>query len=627
MRPRSNLTDVSVWFWPILTAVVGVARGAAGRVTPRFELVPTGACMTTVVTLVALVSPRGALLSLPFALLSIADTIRIRVGPAGFEGSDLALTLLRLSSLAAVLWLAGAVRSHVSRPTRENETVVSGGADSDIGDRRRAEEALRESEAFLRFSQKVGQVGSWDWDPRTDRVVWSDEMCRIHGIDPEAFSGTLEGALAFLVRGEPDRRREVRAKLLAVAGTRTRDYEIQRADGCTRMLWTQFLVSHDDRGRPIRVVGITQDVTDRLETDEAFRRQTQILERVFANLDEGVVVTDPDGRLALWNDVIDSTFGRLRPGVTRSEWAARFAARRMDGTPFAGDELPLTRALGGETLRDEPARVTTASGATERVFSASAAPVKNEDGASLGAVSIFHDITEERRARAALERSREQLRRLAARSRDVREQERTAVAREIHDELGQALTSLRMDLGWLHAETSADRLDVADRLRAMTALVDATVHTVRRIASSLRPAMLDDLGLVAAMEWQVREFEQRSGLRCETVFPTTDVPIAPDRATAVFRIFQEALTNVARHADATQVRVRLAVNDGGVALEVSDGGKGISDDALLRVDALGLIGMRERAETLGGVWRIRGAPGAGTTVTLTLPPPHAGAPA
>ena len=215
--------------------------------------------------------------------------------------------------------------------------------------------------------------------------------------------------------------------------------------------------------------------------------------------------------------------------------------------------------------------------------------------------------------------AREQLRDLTAYLQTAREEERTHIAREIHDELGQTLTALKFDLSWLTKRLPEDRADLENKAQVMSGLIDETIHTVRRVATELRPGLLDDLGLAAAIEWQAQEFAARTDIGCE--LQLDDESISPDRdlTTAVFRIFQETLTNIARHAEATQVRVTLADRPDALVLTVQDNGKGITEDQVSDSKSLGLIGMRERARAWGGDITFEGIPDRGTTVTVRVP--------
>lgn len=232
------------------------------------------------------------------------------------------------------------------------------------------------------------------------------------------------------------------------------------------------------------------------------------------------------------------------------------------------------------------------------------------------------EITERSRAEEELKSSREQLRALAARLESTREEEGKRIAREVHDNLGQALTVLNMNLFELESQISelADetRRDwLLNRIRSMSNLIDKTVHEVRQIATELRPRMLDDLGLEAAIEWQARDFQERTGIQCE--FIAENLNLDQERSTAMFRIFQEIMTNVARHAKATRVGIRLKEDTHKITLEVEDNGSGIAEKEIYNPRSLGLLGMRERALLFGGETNIAGRRGKGTTVTVCIP--------
>jgi signal transduction histidine kinase len=222
-------------------------------------------------------------------------------------------------------------------------------------------------------------------------------------------------------------------------------------------------------------------------------------------------------------------------------------------------------------------------------------------------------------ANTELHNSREQLRALSAHLQSAREQERTRIAREIHDELAQSLTGLKMDVSWLRKNLGEKQELLHKRIEAMSQLVDATVQTTRRIATELRPGILDDLGLPAAIEWQLQEFETRAGIRCKFVRKREELNLHRDCSTAVFRILQEALTNVARHAGATQVEVILDTTPGDLILEVRDNGRGIKHEDTAKAKSFGLIGIQERVHLLAGAVQIRGAPGQGTVVIVRIP--------
>ena len=231
---------------------------------------------------------------------------------------------------------------------------------------------------------------------------------------------------------------------------------------------------------------------------------------------------------------------------------------------------------------------------------------------------MLHDITERKQTEAQLNPSLDQLRALAARLRSVREEERTKVARQIHDELGQALTAIKIELISLLFEWPSERKP-SQRIASITGLVDQTIQSVRKISTELRPGILDALGLVAAVEWAAEDFETRTGIRCRVDLPKESLQISPERATAIFRIFQETLTNITRHADATEVQVRLAGENHSLSLEVHDNGVGVTEEQLAAGESLGILGMRERALLLRGQFLMGGAPDQGTRVKVSVP--------
>ena len=232
---------------------------------------------------------------------------------------------------------------------------------------------------------------------------------------------------------------------------------------------------------------------------------------------------------------------------------------------------------------------------------------------------LRREVSERMAAEERLRRSEEQLRMLAGHLLSVREEERAHMAREIHDELGQVLTALKMDVSWIAKGLTDDQREIKEKTQSMGRLIDATVKTVRRIAVGLRPEVLDDMGLVAAIGWQTRDFQKRTGIRCKVDLPENVGKFRHEVATAVFRIYQEILTNVVRHSKATRVEVSLAQVQDNLLLEVRDNGVGMPAAEPGGKRSLGLLGMQERALLFGGSVAFDSQPGKGTYVTLTIP--------
>lgn len=234
-------------------------------------------------------------------------------------------------------------------------------------------------------------------------------------------------------------------------------------------------------------------------------------------------------------------------------------------------------------------------------------------------VVTFEDITEQKKAQEELEHSRQALRNLSAHLQSVREKESTRIARKIHDELGQSLTALQMDISWLASRLPANNESIRKKTQSMSDLVDSTIESVHMITTELRPSLLDDLGLPAAIEWQASDFQKRSGIRCRAHIHCGAVFIDKELSTTIFRIFQETITNIVRHAKATQCKVSLTENETELCLEVTDNGVGITQWQIDDPRSFGIIGIRERAHLWGGTVHIRNAKPSGTTVRVIIP--------
>jgi len=357
----------------------------------------------------------------------------------------------------------------------------------DVTHRKQADEALRTRERQLLLAQQIARMGSWEWDLRTGTVTWSDELCRIFGIEPSAVRPGYEGFLELVHVDDRSHVRDIIDRAAADGQPFLFDFRACRPDGAVRILHCRGEVTCDAAGHPVRMFGTDQDVTE------------------------------------------------LR-------------------------------------LADEQLRL-----------------------------------------------SQQKLRNLTAYHLEVREEERARIARGIHDVLGQTLTALKLDVSSLR-EMVARREPSADgRLQEIAGLLDTAIKDVRRLASELRPVVLDQLGLPAAVEWLAGDFQRRTGIDCRVRSHLPDTTLPADVSTGLFRILQEALTNVARHSGASRVEVTLQQASRIVYLEVTDNGKGLPEAAHAGQGSLGILGMRERALLLGGFIELKGETGKGTKLTAWVP--------
>ena len=384
----------------------------------------------------------------------------------------------------------------------------------------------------------------------------------------------------------------------------------------------------DDSAAPIRdsagnITGVVltfRDVGERQRAQQALQESEERFRILVEGVqDYAIFMLDPAGRVTSWNAGAERLLG-YRSEQIQGAPLSRFCTPQDVRRGRPAQDLQSARQDG--RAEDEGWRVRKDGSRFQANVIITA--LRDDQGRLLGFAQVTRDITGLKQAEKELTDSREQLRALAAYLQSVREEERTRIAREVHDELGQALTGLKMDLAWMEkklAETT--QLPSLRTVRQMThrmpEVVDEIISTVRKIATELRPGVLDDLGLEAAIDWQIQDFQKRTRIKCEFVSDLKDTPLSKDRATAAFRIFQETLTNIVRHAGATQVNIRLGASHGKLLLEVQDNGKGVTARDLSGAKSLGLLGMRERAMMLDGEVTIVGRRGKGTTVRLRIP--------
>lgn len=485
----------------------------------------------------------------------------------------------------------------------------------DVTERHRAEAALRESETRLRTIietepdcvKVVDRNGRLlDMNPAGLALIEADDIAQVRGV-------AVEQIVA------PEHRAAYRGLHTRVfeGGTGTLEFEVIGMRGTRRWLSTHAVPLLGPNRTIAALLGITRDITQTKAAEQALRDSEERLQLVTLATNDAVWDWDLVTNALWWGRGIEALFWysreELEPGI--ESWHSRLhpddSERVISGVHAA--------ISGGSASWSGEYRFRRRDGSYADVYDRGYVirdPVSN---APIRMVGSMMDVTERKRSQEQLHASRAALRLLAARHQDVREHERTRIAREIHDSLGQALTALKLQLAAAR-ETAADTApELGERLNETAQMVDDLVKGVRRIATELRPPILDQLGLAPALEWMAQDFSRRTGIGCETTIHPTDQAITDALATALFRIVQEALTNVSRHAGAARVEITLGVKTECVTLEICDDGIGITEAAASGPGSIGILGMRERAAALGGVLEVAPRSAGGTRVSAWFP--------
>jgi len=479
-------------------------------------------------------------------------------------------------------------------------------------ERKQGEEALRGSEERYRLLFEHNPFPMWVYDSETLRFLDVNEAA------VQQYGHPRSELLRMTIK-EIRPPEEVPALLDAVRSrgrwlNKSEVWKHRKKDGTVFDAEVTKYVTHFE-GRPA-VITLAADVTERRRAEERLRHSERQLAEAQRLAHIGNWEWDIPTNTVVWSDELYRIFG-LEP----HEFGATYEAFLERLHPDDRQEVMgiIETALERPRPFTHYHRVILPDGSVRILHNRGEVSV-GEDGRPVRMFGTEQDVTERRQAEEQLERSNEQLRSLSVRLQAVREEESIRIAREIHDELGGALTGLKMDLSWIGKRLSGEGwMAVQQKLQSALELIDETVVKVRNIATELRPSVLDDLGLAAAVEWQAREFEKRTEIRCEIVSLQEDITLSQEKSTAVFRIFQEILTNVARHAHASRVEVRMREQGGDLILKVSDNGRGIVEGKVTGAASLGLLGMRERAMIFGGQVEVLGAEGRGTTVTVCIP--------
>jgi PAS domain S-box-containing protein len=491
-----------------------------------------------------------------------------------------------------------------------------------------AEKKLQESEE--RFRLIVSSVKDYAiimLDPAGQVVSWNEGAERIKGYKKEEI---IDRNMSVFYTPEEIKRGEPHYNLLQARqfGRFEQEGERVRKDGSTFWANVVFTALRDPNGKLIGFAKVTRDITERRRSEE----QITYLARLMEDTSDAIFSTDPSFVIRTWNRAAEMLFGYSLAEV-KGQPAGKILRTQMDDDVIGAIREKLTRT---GYWKGEVYNLTKAGSLLTILLSASG--VKNAEGHPDGYVMICRDFTERKKMElqlqqfnheleeqvkkktAELTESYQDIRQLASHLQDVREEERAGIAREIHDELGQQLTGLKMDVSWMSKRKLIEGdEELKQKAISIMNLLDTTIKTVRRIATDLRPSILDDLGLIAAIEWQSQEFERRSGIRTEFISSIEEFNHSSTIAIGLFRICQESLTNVARHAAASRIRISLQEENEYILLAIEDNGKGFEVGKTGNKKTLGLLGMKERTQMMGGEFRIDSHPDLGTTLFVTVP--------
>jgi len=496
----------------------------------------------------------------------------------------------------------------------------------DITQRKEAEDALQKSEMFLRTFIENTPFEIWARDINGVGILENkklvDHFGSILGHKPEYNTHETPEVLRLW---ELNNSRAYNGELI--------DEIVQYNFKNELAVYQQIIFPIQDEKHIIGIAGFNIDITERVRAEEelkrsenALNRQNELFTLLLKNLPVGVFMVEaPSCKPIMANNAATRLLGRgILPDATQDNLSELYNIYKVGCEGYyPQNELPIVLGMQGISAHIDDMIVVRPDG-SQTLLEIFGSPVTDNHGNIWASLVSFTDITERKNAEKTLKNSQEQLKQFAAHLQNVREDERTGLAREIHDDLGQILVALKIDMGLLKNKVVKEfdgkmNPDVMCKFDSLVGLVDNTIKTTRRIMTGLRPEVLEMLGFVEAAKLYTKDFEERHKIRCIFESSITTLNIAPQQSVALFRILQEALTNVVRHAKATQVTVQLLIENDRLIMEIVDNGIGFPKNHKIRNDSYGLIGMNERVFLLEGELIIEGKAGEGTIVRIEMP--------
>lgn len=487
----------------------------------------------------------------------------------------------------------------------------------DSSESKRIEDCIQPCDVHLNKVEKLDHLGGWEWDVVSGEQVWSDECYRMFGIPDSEKQGLHQRFLALLAADERERLQQETSRVMQGDKEFSLEFTVTLANGCQRRVLSRAQVFRDEQGRVVRMVGTNHDITDIRQAEQQLRESQQRFQALTENI-PGVIfqaISPDQGESFSFLYMSESAvhlFGTSPEHCLDEPVAMLHCIHALDQETFEQGRRQSAREL---SVWNWEGRITTADG--ETIWINLRARPRISDGQVLWD-GVILNITQHKQAEESIYMSRQLLRELAGEMEMLRENERKHIAREVHDELGQILTALRMDVSLLRIRFGADNPALSEAVKNTTDLVDHAIAAVRSVASDLRPAALD-MGITDAIDWLLKEFNKRTGIRYRLNNRAGDIELEEKRSMAVFRIVQESLTNISRYAQASRVDISLLAAGDDLCIRVQDDGCGFDVAAAAEKKTYGLLGMKERAITLGGSLYVDSMPGEGTSVLLTIP--------
>jgi len=490
-------------------------------------------------------------------------------------------------------------------------------------------EDLITNEALLKEAERLAHLGSWQFDLSTYESKWSDESYRILGFEPGQTEASFENMLRLVHTDDIAYVNEMTSDPMILKHDNIKfNFRIITLDNTIRYIHNELRVDRDLHGKPLKLTGFILDITESQEAQDALLKSEANLRTIFDNTIVGYVLVDQNLNIVSFNNIanqgmIEERGLPLKEGKNLSFYMPK--ERKEEST-----------ALYRDALQGKPVNFETSYFKKDKTavwYQVQASPVKDSNNNALGLIIAITYITERKMAELekeklteALKDSHSRLRKLVPRVQAAREEERLHIAREVHDELGQVLTAMKIEVSMLNKKIPIKKEFAFLQLAFVTIirLIDKSIASVKKIATDLRPEMLDELGIAESIKWLAEEFKKNTGIDYSLSLSSGFIDLKADInvSTTLYRIVQESLTNISRHAEATKVKIALKTNEENLFLVIQDNGVGITEEQKNRKKSFGITGIKERVFLLNGNMEISGTPGKGTIVYAQIPRKH-----